>query len=146
MGILRFFLASAVLLTHAQASFQPLGGALAVSAFYVISGFYMQLLFAEKFTSGQVLPFYKSRALRIFPLYYVFLIVSIPFASDVLKQTIAQGDPWMIAFIVLELKPGKSCSSGSVVWRRMDPTSVRICGATACVSETDVVLAHVRSL
>ena len=70
MGVLRLWLAIAVVLEHTSPwkgiLAQPLNGNLAVSAFYVISGFYIQLLISDKY-AGQpnwIRNFYASRALR----------------------------------------------------------------------------------
>ncbi|MDB5406884.1 MAG: hypothetical protein JWL84_1796 [Rhodospirillales bacterium] len=81
MGILRLWLAMVVLLSHAPAGFlgHPLNGSLAVSAFYVISGFYIQFVIRERYegTARWIVNFYKSRLLRIFPAYYLVLAISI---------------------------------------------------------------------
>lgn len=81
MGLLRFWLAGAVALWHIGPGFiQPwLYPSLAVSAFYVVSGFYMQLLVTERHGAGRgwVAGFYASRVLRLFPIYFVFLAASI---------------------------------------------------------------------
>lgn len=104
MGCLRLFLAIAVLAGHADAPYwKPLHAGLAVNAFYVISGFYMQLLIAERFAgrAGWALDFWKSRALRIFPLYWLFAIVALPFASDALRQVLVDGDVIERAFVIV---------------------------------------------
>lgn len=73
MGLLRVFLALAVVAAH-----QPpptgllrfVGGQMAVEIFFIISGFYMQMVM----TSGRYATardFYISRALRIFPAYWL---------------------------------------------------------------------------
>ncbi len=84
MGILRLFLAYIVVLFHSPEGvltryFHP---GLAVQCFYVISGFYMQLIIKKYFdphNSSWKINFYKSRFFRIFPLYYLFLILNIIF-------------------------------------------------------------------
>ena len=83
MGIFRYFLALVVIFCHVGgASFQkPLdgNGGLAVQAFFLISGFYMALIFSkyqlgtEKF--AKIKNFYFSRFLRIYPIYYITLII-----------------------------------------------------------------------
>lgn len=93
MGFLRLFLAGSVVLWHAyRPSLIPpfLDGSTAVSAFYVISGFYMQLIITENYSGrkGWALNFYQSRALRIYPTYLVFLIATVLFCA------IADRWPW----------------------------------------------------
>lgn len=54
-------------------------GRLAVQTFYMISGFYMSLVWHEKYSklSNPVRTFYISRALRIYPMYFAVLGVSL---------------------------------------------------------------------
>jgi len=87
MGILRYFLALVVVSSHIPVVFlKPLdgNGGLAVQAFFVISGFYMSLIVEKyqlsSFRFAQVKNFYLSRALRIFPLYYVCLFITLGLA------------------------------------------------------------------
>lgn len=81
MGMLRLFLAVAVVLTHVQATFQHtssfrfgyqgLDAATAVEIFFVISGFYMALILEKKYTgSGSEITFYVNRLTRIYPVYW----------------------------------------------------------------------------
>ncbi len=73
MGLLRVFLALAVVAAH-----QPpptgllrfVGGQMAVEIFFAISGFYMQMVMTSgRYASAR--DFYISRALRIFPAYWL---------------------------------------------------------------------------
>lgn len=76
MGFLRTYLALCVVASHASATCadRMLNGMEAVQLFYVISGFYMQLILAGKYSSMR--QFYESRALRIFvPYFFVLLFV-----------------------------------------------------------------------
>jgi len=106
MGILRLWLAVAVAIGHAGPGVLPfpLDGNLAVSCFYVISGFYIQLIIRENYSGKRhwVANFYKSRALRIYPLYYFFTIVSLPFAlqSDNFREAVASGNVWTLLYMV----------------------------------------------
>ncbi len=87
MGFLRTYLALCVVASHASATCadRMLNGMEAVQLFYVISGFYMQLILAGKYSSvGQ---FYESRALRIFvPYFFVLFFV---LAGSVLSGLLA---------------------------------------------------------
>lgn len=68
-------------------SFIP-DSALAVEAFFVISGFYMALILEEKYTGpGGLRGFYKNRILRIYPAYYaiVFFYVALSLALRIIK-------------------------------------------------------------
>ena len=73
MGILRLLLASVVMLSHYDVLELSLA-TIAVCCFYIISGFYMQLLLAPE--NVNVGHFYISRAFRIYPLYWVLTAIS----------------------------------------------------------------------
>jgi peptidoglycan/LPS O-acetylase OafA/YrhL len=75
MGFLRLYLALCVVAAHAGAWVGPwmLDSVQAVQSFYIISGFYMQLILSGKYAGvGQ---FYESRALRIYVPYFVVLAI-----------------------------------------------------------------------
>lgn len=80
MGLLRLYLALAVLISHTTHLYKLdiwVDGALAVKAFYLVSGFYIQLVMPNY--QGQkrwIRKFYLSRAMRIFPLYYLIYILT----------------------------------------------------------------------
>jgi peptidoglycan/LPS O-acetylase OafA/YrhL len=87
MGLFRFLLAMCVVMAH-TASISPLiklnylNATTAVIIFYIISGYYMQIILSEKYTSTNLgklnnVKFYISRYLRIFPTYLVCLIATI---------------------------------------------------------------------
>lgn len=72
MGTLRFILALAVVAFHAGPIFGGKWmGADAVPAFFIISGFYMALILNGRYADAR--SFYISRALRLYPVYWVFL-------------------------------------------------------------------------
>ncbi len=77
MGILRFFLALSVIFSHVGliGGFTFGDGRMSVQAFYMISGFYMSLVWIEKYSKlpNPISSFYISRALRIYPLYFLVL-------------------------------------------------------------------------
>lgn len=83
MGSLRLLLALCVVVVHAY----PLWGftglsSLAVHSFFVISGFYMSLILTEKyikkFSSYKL--FITNRFLRIYPLYWLILLLTFTFS------------------------------------------------------------------
>lgn len=73
MGSIRFLLALSVLIVHSSPilGVTILPGYLAVQVFYVISGFYMALIYCEKYSNTErpVFYFYSNRILRLYPLY-----------------------------------------------------------------------------
>ncbi|MEN9353137.1 MAG: hypothetical protein RL318_462 [Fibrobacterota bacterium] len=78
MGLIRFLLALSVLLEHAGPAngFVMVGGELAVQAFYVISGFYMAMILQDRY-AGRLRQFYRNRFLRLFPMYWTILGITI---------------------------------------------------------------------
>ena len=84
MGFLRLLLAAAVVAEHSTpicgVSFT--GGHLAVRLFFIISGFYMAMILTTKYTADQpnrYWLFISNRFLRIYPCYYVVLLLSLAF-------------------------------------------------------------------
>lgn len=78
MGLIRLFLAFAVLMSHADAfDINIIPGQVAVQAFFIISGFYMALILAQKYKECSVFVFYTNRLLRLFPAYLFMLFVSL---------------------------------------------------------------------
>lgn len=78
MGILRTILAIAVVVYHSYKIFglRMCGGQVAVETFYMISGFYMALILNEKYIGeGSYKKFISSRFFRIFPVYWLVLLV-----------------------------------------------------------------------
>lgn len=74
MGMLRFLLALSVVIQHSTPLFghQLTTGIVAVQGFFVVSGFYMALILAEKYpaTKQGTWLFYSNRFLRIYPVYW----------------------------------------------------------------------------
>jgi peptidoglycan/LPS O-acetylase OafA/YrhL len=81
MGVLRTLLAISVVLVHSAPilGFSMVGGMLAVQAFFIISGFYMSLILNEKYVNenGSYKLFITNRFLRLYPIYWVVLIVTL---------------------------------------------------------------------
>lgn len=80
MGLLRLFLALSVLNIHANMLGRNLiGGDTAVQLFFIISGYYMAMVLNEKYLPAKStnVDFWKSRALRIFPAYYIVLLATL---------------------------------------------------------------------
>jgi peptidoglycan/LPS O-acetylase OafA/YrhL len=80
MGVIRLLLALSVLITHSAPVFGVflLSGDMAITAFFIISGFLMALILETKY-AGRVRAFYVNRILRIYPPYLVALAGSIVF-------------------------------------------------------------------
>ncbi|WP_158222494.1 acyltransferase family protein [Rhodopirellula sp. MGV] len=75
MGILRVYLALCVLTAHSS-SLLPcpmLNGRQAVQVFYLISGFYMQLILSQRY--DKTFQFYRSRLIRVAVPYFVVLAI-----------------------------------------------------------------------
>ncbi len=81
MGALRTIFALAVAIAHAGGIFGyvPMNGDTAVQAFYVVSGFYMALVFTEKYSAlaTPALTFWLNRYLRLAPAYILLAGISL---------------------------------------------------------------------
>lgn len=77
-GLLRYILAWLVLITHIAPLPMAFGAGQAVFAFYILSGFLMTLVLTEKygFSGRGIRNFALCRALRIYPLYFIALLIS----------------------------------------------------------------------
>jgi len=83
MGILRFLLALFVIIHHSNGifGFRYLNPTLAIQSFFVVSGFYMALILKEKYVGKDSLYiFYSNRFLRIFPTYWLILLLTLVFS------------------------------------------------------------------
>lgn len=74
MGVLRLLLAVGVASEHAGYALW-VGSYTAVQAFFIISGFYMSLIYVPRY--GRAAPFYKSRLMRLVPAYLVMLLLAV---------------------------------------------------------------------
>ncbi len=105
MGYLRFILALFVVISHSNSNIlipffnntdltlYNFGGRNAVGLFFMISGFYMSLILTDKYKNS-IKTFYVNRALRIFPTYWLVLLLGVFFIGadytniiNVLKTT-----------------------------------------------------------
>ena len=75
MGILRVYLACAVMFGHvdARSTAYLMPGPTAVWLFFMISGFYMQMILSGRYGDNTLL-FYTNRAARIYPTYFLALL------------------------------------------------------------------------
>jgi peptidoglycan/LPS O-acetylase OafA/YrhL len=74
LGIIRVYLAIAVVIAHMGISMWGVDGHFAVVLFFVISGFYMGLQLNEKYDNNR--DFFIARALRLWPSYAVVVFVA----------------------------------------------------------------------
>jgi len=95
MGFLRLFLALSVVTEHAHIlgftentifGFTGIGAWYAVNFFFIISGFYMAMVLNGKYRDTPKIIFYKSRVLRIFPIYYIGLLLGLWVSFDSVMQ------------------------------------------------------------
>jgi peptidoglycan/LPS O-acetylase OafA/YrhL len=90
MGLIRFLLALSVLIVHSSPvlGIEIIPGSQAVHSFYIISGFYMAMIFVEKYegTERPLYYFFSNRILRLYPLYLlvVILIVALSIVLGIL--------------------------------------------------------------
>lgn len=78
MGILRLIFALAVVFGHSWLGGPVfVGGKNAVQLFYMISGFLISYVLVEAKSYATVVDFYKSRALRIYPVYAVVAVITL---------------------------------------------------------------------
>ena len=78
--MLRVLLATAVVLQHIGSLFglTMTGSVVSVETFYIVSGFYMALILSEKYVgSGAYALFITNRFLRIFPVYWGILVLTV---------------------------------------------------------------------
>lgn len=77
MGTIRTLLAISVVIAHSSLflGYNIANGLVAVQVFYMFSGFYIFMILSERYAS--VRKFYKSRALRLYPTYFLVAIFAI---------------------------------------------------------------------
>jgi peptidoglycan/LPS O-acetylase OafA/YrhL len=82
MGIIRLLLATSVVLFHSgiPSGYNIANSTVAVLSFFIISGFYMAFILDKKYKGpGSSLLFISNRFLRIFPLYWTILLITLGF-------------------------------------------------------------------
>lgn len=80
MGLIRLLLAVTIVITHAGPLYGLMltDGYIALKIFFIISGFFMGLILTEKYTGeGRYTLFISNRLLRLFPAYWVILVISV---------------------------------------------------------------------
>lgn len=119
MGILRLLLALNVVIAHAGGNLfkiTSIGGVMAVETFFMISGFYMCLILSEKYKGLKNYGlFISNRTLRLYPIYYIVLILTVAcffifnkiginaFAYDYWIENFDLLSPFPVLFILLTL-------------------------------------------
>ncbi len=95
MGIIRFLLALSVVTFHSNnlSHFRLFHQSLAVVSFFIISGFYMSLVLDSKYRplKKRYQTFISNRFLRIYPLYFVVLFLTV--GSSAVKYFFHIGTP-----------------------------------------------------
>ena len=80
MGLIRVILAYSVVLGHSDSvhGYFIVPSNAAVTLFFIVSGFYMALVLAEKYTGeNRLRQFYSNRVLRLYPTYFVSVALMI---------------------------------------------------------------------
>jgi peptidoglycan/LPS O-acetylase OafA/YrhL len=94
VGLLRLYSALVVVWYHAGPILgrSPYGGEATLRVLFIISGFYMALILSEKYTGpDQLRLFLTNRALRLFPIYWLTLAVSIAVLPTVFTSATVHG-------------------------------------------------------
>lgn len=106
MGFLRLFLALCVIAGHAGTTvfgFLGIGAWYSVNLFFIISGFYMAMVLNEKYKDAPVNVFYKSRALRLYPIYFIGIAIYLVTSSGFFyTQVYQQLDVLYKIFLLLQ--------------------------------------------
>ncbi|RBP48121.1 peptidoglycan/LPS O-acetylase OafA/YrhL [Roseimicrobium gellanilyticum] len=100
MGHFRLLLALLVVVAHTvpPKGLTVIHGEVAVRLFFAVSGFYMAMILAEKYREGlpgRLWLFYSNRALRIFPLLWVALLVEVVLGFILLSSDSLPSGHWL---------------------------------------------------
>lgn len=141
MGVIRLLLAVCVLLYHCPPGviFRFLHPALAVQCFYVISGFLVQFVITSYRAHGGSrwrASFYKSRLLRLFPLYWLLTLLTLLLPGNITWDPVwHSGDIINIAIYIINnlcifgqdilRLTSFSSATGEFSWILPDQVSVR---------------------
>jgi len=100
MGLIRFLLAITVAIGHSQ-GFSYFPGKTAVEVFFIISGFYMSLILNEKYfeKKNSYKLFITNRFLRLFPTYWIVLLLTIILSLVFYQQTVNSGTAKLSAYV-----------------------------------------------
>jgi peptidoglycan/LPS O-acetylase OafA/YrhL len=102
MGLLRILLILAIVIGHTYPvhGFRMCGGAIAVDVFFILSGFYTYLILNEKYIGAN--KSYKlyitNRMLRIYPTYYLIILMSI-FTAHIYYKSTGRGFSLILPYI-----------------------------------------------
>ncbi|MGH7203302.1 MAG: acyltransferase family protein [Candidatus Levyibacteriota bacterium] len=102
MGVLRLLLALSVLIFHAGLLFKYniANNQIAVLSFFIVSGFYMALILDKKYTGKKAtFLFWSNRFLRIFPLYWLTLLIIFTFTLLKFILNIGSDDNAIVHYI-----------------------------------------------
>lgn len=92
MGLIRFLLALSVVIVHSSPllGLEIIPGSQAVHSFYIISGFYMTMIFVEKYegTERPLYYFFSNRVLRLYPLYLLVIILTVLLSLPLVVMTL----------------------------------------------------------
>lgn len=103
MGLVRLLLALSVVLTHCNGimGLHFISGDTAVQAFFIISGFYMSLIWNEKYSNKNKAYrlFITNRLLRLYPAYWVVLILTLLSSLVLLVYSDGQQSGRLYAFL-----------------------------------------------
>jgi peptidoglycan/LPS O-acetylase OafA/YrhL len=104
MGTLRLVFALCVLILHSGQIYNNyvLNSTVAVSSFFIISGFYMALILDNKYSHNKknhTFLFWSNRFLRIFPLYWITLLITFFFTTLKLLLHVGTNDNAFIHYL-----------------------------------------------
>ena len=94
MGLPRLLFAISVFLGHVAPQFglTMVGGAVAVQSFFIFSGFYISLVLNGKYKNSSYKTFIINRVLKIYPVYWIILLFSLPWGIPVFTHYLQSGN------------------------------------------------------